>query len=156
MRRADQVLKDAKTGMEHWAEHVQAQTDADANVISIEQMDGTFAKTRLAGPADQKRYADALSDYAESEGSCRTVKDASASVAESLARCRKRGKAQQPVLAAAAAGMKDWRTHLAAMQRSRAEHVENAEEVWLQAWRVAPPHIKAYEKAAAGFDAPTC
>lgn len=156
VRQADRVLQEAKTGIGHWAEHVQAQTDANADVISVEKMDGTFKQTRLAGPADQKRYADALSDYRELKGSCQPVKGAPESDAQSLADCAQRSQAQQPVLAAAAAGMKDWRSHLAAMQRSREGHVENAEEIWLKAWRAAPPHINAYQNAAANLDAPTC
>ena len=60
------------------------------------------------------------------------------------------------MLAAAADGMADWKSHLAAMQRNAEDHVRNAQGVWLRAWRAAPPHIKAYKKAAADFDAPKC
>jgi hypothetical protein len=97
-----------------------------------------------------------LSDYDKTEGSCGTVKAAPKKVATALAKCSQRSKAQRPVIRAAAPAMKDWRRHLAAMQRSRKGHVVNAEGVWLKAWRAAPPHIKAYQKAVAHFDAPTC
>jgi hypothetical protein len=156
VRQGDKVLEQAKIGVGHWATHVQAQTDADSSRITIEEMDGKFAKTRLAGPADQKRYADALFDYRKLKGSCAAVEGATKPVATALAKCAERAKEQRPVMTAAAAGMKDWKSHLAAMQRSREGHVENAEAVWLKAWRAAPPHIKAYQKAAAAFDAPSC
>jgi hypothetical protein len=156
VRQGDRVLKQAKTGVGHWATHVQAQTDADNSRITVAEMAGTFKSTRLAGPADQKRYADALFDYRKLKGSCRAVKGAPKAVAAALAKCAQRAREQQPVMTAAAAAMKDWRSHLAAMQRSSEGHVANAEEVWLRAWRAAPPHIKAYKKAAAAFDAPAC
>ena len=119
-------------------------------------MGALFKKTRLAGPADQQRYRDALSKYEDLNGSCDKVKGATASVAEKLSNCRDRAKAQKPVLAAAADGMADWKSHLAAMQRNATTHVPHAESVWLRAWRAAPPHIEAYKKAAADFDAPKC
>ena len=156
VRVADDVLAAAKTGVRHWAIHVQAQTDANARKISIAKMGALFKKTRLAGPADQQRYRDALSKYEDLNGSCDKVKGATASVAEKLSNCRDRAKAQKPVLAAAADGMADWKSHLAAMQRNAKTHVPHAESVWLRAWRAAPPHIKAYKKAAADFDAPKC
>jgi hypothetical protein len=156
VRAADQVLAQAKTGITHWAAHVQAQTDANKKKISDAQMTGKFKVTRLEGPADQRRYRKALTTYQNLKGSCRPVSGAGSSVAASLAKCSDRAQAQRPVLAAAADGMADWRSHLAAMRRSRMTHVPDAEGVWLRAWRAAPPHIRAYQKAVQHFDAPTC
>ncbi len=156
VRAGDKVLKAARTGVSHWTTHVQAQTDANTNKISVAAMNGEFKKTRLLGPADQKRYADALSDYKDEDGSCRPVEDAGADVSASLDRCDQRSDDQKPVMKAAAAAMADWKSHLAAMQRSREGHVENAEEVWIAAWRAAPPDIKAYTKAAEAYDPPRC
>ena len=45
---------------------------------------------------------------------------------------------------------------VAAMQRSRQGHVENAQAIWIRAWRAAPKHLDPYEKATADFDAPRC
>jgi hypothetical protein len=156
VRAADKVLAEAKIGIKHWATHVQAQTDANNSKISVGQMNAKFKVTRLAGPADQSRYRKALATYQEQKGSCQRVAGAAASVAASLAKCDDRARAQRPVLAAAADGMADWRSHLAAMQRSRMTHVAHPEAVWLRAWRAAPPHIRAYDKAVANFDAPRC
>ncbi|HEY5820541.1 MAG TPA: hypothetical protein VIT20_01105 [Propionibacteriaceae bacterium] len=157
VRAADKVLEQARTGVLHWATHVQAQTDANSSKITVTAMKGKFTKTRLAGPADQKRYADALSAYSKLDGSCNSVKGADSATDDALADCKDRAEDQKPVLAAAANGMKDWRTHLAAMQRSKEGHVDDAQGVWIAAWRAAPPHINAYKKAAKDFeDAPSC
>jgi hypothetical protein len=157
---ADEVLKQGKTGVEHWAIHIQAQKDNLAGKISVDQMKARFKKTRLAGPADLKRYDDALSAYKELDGSCERVEGADTQVATTLARCIKRSKAQPAVLRAAAAGMKDWKAHLTFMQRN-ALHKEGtpseAQATWLKQYRSAPKNINAFKKASADFeDAPSC
>jgi hypothetical protein len=156
VRAADDVLAAAKPGVTHWATHVQAQTDANRKKISVGEMSALFSKTRLAGPADQRRYADARATYEDLSGSCSDVQDATPTTAAKLAKCDERARAQKPVLTAAAAGMQDWKSHLAAMQRSREGHVANPEGVWIAAWRAAPPNIRAYQKAAKKFSAPAC
>ncbi len=156
VRAADDVLAAGKTGTLHWAAHVQAQTDANKSKITVTEMKARFKESRLAGPADQQRYADALSTYKDLSGSCGKVKGAEDKVAGKLADCNERAKAQKPLLAATANGMADWKSHLAAMQRSSEGHVANAQGVWLRAWRAAPPHINAYKQAAADFHAPNC
>lgn len=153
---ADAVLAAAKTGIGHWDEHVQAQTDANAGRITVERMDDIFARTRLAGPADQDRYRKALAAYDDAEGSCFAVAGAPAKDAATLAHCRARASAQHPVLTAAAPAMADWKSHLAAMARSRAHHMDDAEQIWVDAWRAAPPHLEAYAKAAGTYDPPDC
>ena len=58
---------------------------------------------------------------------------------------------------AAAAAMGDWKQHLADMQRSREVHVEDAHQVWIEAYKAAPPNINAYDRAAERFKkAPKC
>jgi len=52
--------------------------------------------------------------------------------------------------------MRDWQSHLSAMMHSRMEDVPDAEEVWLKAWRAAPPHIRAFQKAERKYDPPRC
>lgn len=156
VRAGDQVLETAATGVQDWATHVQAQTDANSSKITATEMEGEFKQTRLAGPRDQKRYADAVSAYDRQDGSCAAVADASKTTKTALARCAARDKAQQPVMEAAGPAMADWKSHLSAMQRSRQGHVENAQATWLRAWRRAPKNLDAYAKAAADFDAPRC
>lgn len=153
---ADEVLAAAKTGVSHWAKHVQAQADRDDNKISAGQMKNMFAMTRVAGPDDQRRYSSALADYDKAKGSCGQVKGAAPAVSIQLDQCQARSKAQQPVMKAGANGMADWKSHLADMKRSASEYVPNAKQVWLDAAAAAPPNINAYKKAADSFDAPSC
>lgn len=154
---ADGVLAAAKTGVGHWAEHVQAQTDANEGRITVAEMDGIFARTRLAGPEDLNRYRKAVAGYEDADGVCEPVSGATKKESAVLSGCQDRLDAQQPVLEAAAPAMADWKSHLAAMKRSRMHHMDDAEQIWVDAWRAAPPHLKAYDKAADAFrDAARC
>ena len=57
----------------------------------------------------------------------------------------------------AAAAMGDWKRHLADMQRSAVQHNRDAQQIWINTYKAAPPHINAYEKAAEAFKkAPKC
>jgi hypothetical protein len=159
VKAADEVLKEGKIGVLHWTEHVQAQKDNFDGVASVEEMKARFKKTRLKGPADLRRYDDALSTYEDLDGSCAKVKGADSEAARSLAKCEKRSKAQQSVMEATAAGMKDWKNHQKFMQRN-ALHREGtpseAESAWLRQYRAAPKNINAFKKADRNFDAPRC
>ena len=157
VRAADEVLKEARTGIAHWDAHVGAERDARDGAISVDERQRIFSETRLKGPADQKRYADAQRAYERvRDASCGKAKGADAKVAATLSRCQERANAQGRLLRAAAAAMGDWKDHLADMQRSREIHVDNAQEVWLAAYRAAPKNLNAYEKALRDFDAPRC
>lgn len=156
---AGDVLEAAEVGIDHWAEHVQAQTDANSGEISTAKMDAIFKRTRLAGPDDVKDYENAVQAYEDESGECDGADKGdggSSSVIEQVSRCVEREQAQEPVLDAAEDAMQDWKSHLAAMRRSRMGHVHDAEGVWLRAWGAAPPHIEAYQDAAKELDAPKC
>lgn len=156
VRAGDAVINEAKVGVGHWARHVQAQTDYNAKAVTYAQMKDEFKVTKLAGPADQSRYTAAVATYKDKRAACTTVAGAPANVASALKRCVERNQAQAPVLKASTDGMADWKSHLAAMSRSAAGHVHDAEGVWIAAWQAAPPHIKAFNKAIKGYDAPNC
>ena len=157
VRAADKVLDEARTGIAHWEAHVGAERVTRAGKISVDDRQRIFKETRLKGPADQKRYADAQRDYERvRDAYCGKAEGADATVAATLSTCRERADAQAPLMRAADAAMGDWKSHLAAMQRSREIHVDNAEAIWLAAYRAAPKNINAYEKALRKFDAPTC
>jgi len=106
-----------------------------------------------------QHYDDALSSYEDLKGSCGKVKDADSAVAAALAKCEKRSKAQKTVMAATAAGMKDWKNHQKLMQANK-EHQAGtpaeAQAEWLQQYHAAPKNIKAFKKATADFKAPSC
>jgi hypothetical protein len=156
---ADDVLKQGKIGVEHWAEHVQAQKDNLAGKATVDQMRARFKKTRLKGPDDLQRYNKALSSYEDLEGSCGKVKGADDVVAVALAKCAKRSKAQEPLMKATAAGMKDWKGHQKFMQRNalhREGSPSEAQATWLKQYHTAPKNINAFKKAEKNFDPPRC
>jgi hypothetical protein len=156
---ADEVRKQGKIGVSHWMAHVQAQTDNFNGKIDVEEMRARFKETRLKGPADLKRYSEALATYKELDGSCAEVEGADAAAAASLEKCSERSKALRPVLEATADGMKDWKAHQKQMQ-ANADHQAGspaeAQEAWLKQYRAAPKNIKAFKKATKNFDAPSC
>jgi hypothetical protein len=159
VRAADAVLKEGKTGVSDWAEHVQAQKDNWAGKATVEEMKARFKKTRLKGPDDLKRYDDALSTYEDLDVSCTKVKGADSVVVAALAKCEKRSKAQQPVLKATAAGMEDWKNHQKFMQRNalhQAGSPSDAQATWLKQYRAAPKNINTFKKATKNFKAPSC
>jgi hypothetical protein len=157
VRAADDVLDEARTGIDHWKAHVDAERRAARGDISVEDRQAIFKETRLKGPADQKRYADAQRAYERARDAfCGKAEGADAKVAATLSSCRERAVAQGPLMRAAAAAMGDWKSHLADMQRSREVHVDNAQAIWIKAYRAAPKNINAYEKALRDFDAPRC
>jgi hypothetical protein len=156
---ADQIIEQGKTGVEHWAGHIQAQKDGFAGKITPEQTKARFKATRLKGPGDLQRYDDALSAYKDLEGSCEQVDGADSAVAASLVACEERSSAQKPLMAATAAGMKDWRAHLTFMQRNAVHQAgtpSQALNTWLKQYEAAPKNIKAFEKASKDFEAPSC
>ena len=157
VRAADEVLEEARTGIGHWEAHVAAQRDADDGKISVAKRQAIFKETRLKGPADQKRYADAKRAYEQdADASCGKAEGADDEVAATLSKCRERALAQSRLMRAADATMGDWKSHLAAMQRSREIHVANAQAIWIKAYRAAPKNLNAYEKALRDFDPPRC
>ncbi len=156
VRAGDRVIAEATIGIRHWNEHVQAQTDAYARKIDVDQMETIFSRTRRLGPADLKRYDAAVKTDRGLPGSCAAVPGATADVAAGLTACRERAADQKPVLVAATDGMDDWKSHLGDMVRSRHEHVPHAQQVWIDTWRAAPPHLRAWKGALAAYQPPAC
>ena len=158
MQAADAVLKVARTGIQHWEAHVDAERRAEAGKISFDERQEIFKATRLKGPGDQNRYADARRAYDKvKDASCGKVSGADAKVTTTLARCHDRAAAQSAVMKTAAAVMGDWKQHLSDMQRSRVQHNSDAQQVWINAYKAAPRNIDPYEKALRKFkQAPKC
>lgn len=153
----DAAIAAADTGVNHWTEHVQAQTDANGGKISNADMQAIFKRTRLAGPADLKRYQAALDSDKSRSGACTPPAGVSAELRSKFVSCAERGQAQQPVLASGKKAMADWKSHLGAMQMSRMGHVNDPQGVWIRAWRAAPSNIKAYQSAKSSYrEAPAC
>ena len=153
---ADKVLAAGRDGMRHWSEHIQAQTDANAGRITTAEMEAIFDRTMKAGHHDETQWADAIQAHQKTSGSCQDVAGAPTEVANQLARCAERRRAQEPVLNAAHDGMADWTKHLGEMRRSMKGKLHNPQQKWLQTWRAAPPHINAYKQAVGRFSAADC
>ena len=153
---AEKVIKEAETGVGHWASHVESQRLADEGKIGIAEMKDRFKATRLKGPADQKRYSEAVNAYQKEDGSCSEVEDAPKAIAASLEKCADKISDQKPVMSAGAKGMKDWASHLAAMQRNKMGHVSDPQGVWIRAYRAAPKNINGFEKAIDNYHPPSC
>jgi hypothetical protein len=157
---ADEVLKQGEIGVLHWTDHVQVQTDDFDGKLTTAERKKAFAKTRVKGPGDLKRYREALDVYENLDGSCGKVEGADNVVAAALVKCQKRSKAQQPVLKATAGGMKDWTTHIKFMQFNK-EHPDpdaagKRQSSWMKQYNSAPKNIKAFKKATDDFKAPDC
>jgi hypothetical protein len=160
VKAADEVLKKGETGVLHWIDHVQVQTDAFAGKLTPDERKTQFAKTRVKGPGDLKHYEDALEAYENLDASCDTVDGAHSTVAAALKKCNERSEAQEPVLKATAAGMDDWKTHVKFMQHNK-EHPDpdaagKRQSLWMKQYNGAPKNIKAFKKATEDFKAPKC
>jgi hypothetical protein len=156
---ADEVIKQGKTGVEHWAGHIQAQKDGNAGKITPEEMKARFKATRLKGPGDLERYNDALSAYKDLDGSCGEQEAADSVVAAALADCNTRSKAQKPLMSATDAAMDDWKGHLTFMQRNAVHQAgtpSQALQTWLDQYNAAPKNLNAFKKATDSFEAPSC
>jgi hypothetical protein len=152
----DAVIDEAKTGVSHWAKHVDSQRQADLGNYTVAEMKAQFKATRLLGPGDQKRYRDAVREYESQDGSCEEVDKAPAEIAEALEKCDQRSEDQQPVMEAGEDAMGDWASHLADMQRSKAGHFDNPQAIWLKAYRAAPTNINAFDRAIDRYNPPEC
>lgn len=155
---AQQVVKAARPGVSDWSAHVQARTDMFAGRISVEEMDATWKRTRLAGPGDQQRFHAALRSYHAPTGCDHLggVPQADRAVAD---RCVTRARAADRAVAAATAAMGDWKSHLDNMASYAHGGMSSAQaqSMWVSAWRSAPRNISAYEHARAALSsAPAC
>ena len=70
------MLGEAETGIAHWAAHVDAERRASQGEISFAKRQKIFKETRIEGPRDQKRYADAIRRYERLDASCGKAKGA--------------------------------------------------------------------------------
>ncbi len=155
---AQKVVSAAKPGVAHWHQHVQARTDMLEGRMSVSKMDAMWKATRLAGPADQRRFRGAMDSYHPSPA-CTHLGSVPAADKKAAADCRVRYRRAQTAVDAAKAAMADWRSHLNDMAAFAAGKVstQQAQDNWVEAWSSAPPHIKAYEKARTALnDAPSC
>jgi len=145
--RAESVLEAAGDGVTHWREHVQAQTDLSLGRNSLDETKAIWKRTKLAGPSDVAKYETAKAGYKAAAKACQPVQAADEDQAANLKTCRTRLDKVRASLAAADRVIDDWADHLADMRKSAAGHVHNAQEVWMNTWRAAPPNLDKYAAA---------
>ncbi len=145
VRAADKVLAVGRHGMRHWSEHLQAQTDAFAGKITVGKMDDIFDRTRKAGDQDENRYT--------KRSSPTTANTAHAAPSEVLAPSSATNwpvapSGHGPSGPCSPRRRTGWRTgrSISANEALKAGRDSQSPEEWLQTWRAAPPHIKAYKK----------
>ena len=144
---AESVLDAAGDGVGHWREHVQAQTDLSLGRNTDAQTKAIFKRSKLAGPSDVAKFETAKAGYKAQGDACKAVKGAESEQADHLTICRTRLSKVTSALTNADLAMKDWSNHLADMRKSAGGEVHNAQEVWLETWREAPPNLEKYASA---------
>jgi hypothetical protein len=158
VRQADTVVAAASQGVEDWNIHVQSRTDMLQGRMSVSTMDAMWKRTRLAGPADQRRFHAALDSY-HPTSACTELRNLPKVDKSSASHCATRYAAASEAVDAAKAAMADWKSHLDNMAAFAAGKMTPAEAQtrWVEAWRNAPPHIDDYERARRALDkAPAC
>jgi hypothetical protein len=158
LERAEKVVTAASLGVKHWSIHVQSRTDMLQGRMSVTMMDAMWKRTRLAGPADQQRFHAALDSY-QPTSACAKLATLH-KVDETRAHdCATRYADASQAVGAAKAAMADWKSHLDNMAAFAANRMTaaQAQTLWVEAWRNAPPHIHAYQTARTALEkAPAC
>ena len=103
------LVSAARTGIAHLKVHVGAHEAWRAGDLDEQTKDARYRATRLAGPGDLRRYADAEAAYQDAAD---TADDACARTAR---RCARRLRALEGSMAAAEPAMAHWEEHLANM-----------------------------------------
>jgi hypothetical protein len=154
---ADAEVAAAKTGIDHWAEHIQARTDLLTGAQPKELTKAIWKRTREAGPADLTRHQQAVAAHARQAGSC--ARAASADAGPQLDACQQRLRILDKAVTAGTAGMADWKAHQNAMAAHKAGEIDaaHAQTMWVAAWAAAPKNIDAFRAAHTALRAaPAC
>lgn len=155
---AEKVVEAAREGVGNWRVHVQARTDMLDGRMSRARMNDIWDRTKLAGPADQRRFEKALGSYQE-KATCEQLSAPRGKQEKRVAACVDRFERATEAVDAAEAAMADWRSHLGHMAAYAAGDLsrDEAQSMWVRAWRRAPVHIRNYDKSRTALaDARPC
>ncbi|SDR97997.1 hypothetical protein SAMN04489812_0507 [Microlunatus soli] len=153
--RADAVMAAGRTGIDHWNQHVQAQTDALAGRIDDDELATILRETREPGKHDVDAWHRARDAWKDDPAACSGVTGLSPADAAALGSCGRRLNALRAALPPAAAAMTDWSNHLSSMTLE--QQLGDSREDWLAEWKTAPDHIEAWQKADEELTgAPSC
>lgn len=158
---AEEVVDAARTGIDHWAKHVQARTDLIAGRITEDEMRAIWKATRLAGPEDVAELDQAVAAFEPQAGLCAQVEPSSvpAELSDAMARCLERSEAAATAIASGRSAVADWAAHLENMARFAAGDFDaaHAQHLWEAAWAKAPINIDAFREADQALQsAPVC
>ncbi|MEP6650083.1 MAG: hypothetical protein ABJA74_09235 [Lapillicoccus sp.] len=151
----------ATTGADHWAAHLQGQSDIQSGAKTyIDVKTNVFGPTKAAGPGDIAAFDGAMTAY-NGVGGCQNVGSvqAPADLSPKLQACAAREQAIDTYMGAAKAVMDDWRTHLQEMADHTDGHLtgSDGQARWIERWRAAPAHLDPYKNAQAALSsAPAC
>jgi len=148
---ADAALIEARTGVDHWATHVQARVDFEAGLVDEATQKQRWADTRVLGPGDQARFAAADAVFQPHAGACAEVNLAAESTAlgTSVQACQQRAAALAAAIEAGRAAMTNWSNHLADMKARVDGAIDSTEggDRWDHAFHLAPGNINAFRQA---------
>jgi hypothetical protein len=148
---AEAVVDAARTGVDHWADHVQARTDLLAGKITEDEMRAVWKATRLAGPADVVSVDDAAKAYEPQADACAQVEASSvpAEPSDAVNQCLERSQAVNVAVTSGRAAVADWAAHLEDMARFKNGEFDaaHAQHLWVAAWSSAPVNIEAFRAA---------
>jgi len=158
---ADAAVGEARTGVGHWATHVQARVDFEAGRIDEATQKQRWAETRVLGPGDQARFAAADAAFQPRAEACAEVNLAAESTAlgTSVEACQQRTAALTAAVEAGRAAMTDWSNHLADMKARVDGAIDSSEggDRWDHAFHMAPGNINAFREAETALSqAPAC
>lgn len=158
---AEEVVDAARTGIDHWAMHVQARTDRLAGRITEDGMRATCKATRRAGRQDVGELQQAVAAFERQAGLCAQVEPSSipAELSEPMARCFERSEAAATAIASGRSAVADWAAHLEDMARFADGDFDaaHAQHLWEAAWAKAPINIDAFREADQALQsAPAC
>ncbi|WP_129666290.1 hypothetical protein [Phytoactinopolyspora endophytica] len=154
------VVTEAKTGVGHWSEHINARTDLLEGRNTDAETRDIWKRTRLAGPGDLERFEAVSSTYNQLSG-CDDLAgiEAPEGFQADVEECLVRADRTESAASAATDAMGDWEEHLQAMADHADGHMtaDQAQDQWVEAWENAPTNINAFNEARDELEqAPAC
>ncbi len=153
LKSADKVVKAARTGIRHLKVHIGAHQAWISGQITEDKKSATYKRTRLLGPGDLERYANALTSYADADA------NAAETCASQSGDCKRRSRALGASLAAGDQGIAHWDQHLTNMADFAAGEFDatRAQQLWDQTRAQMPQMTRPWNKAERKLDrAPRC
>ncbi len=143
LRAADAAIAAGGIGVQHWQDHLGAQSNLAAGRWTLSRTAAVWTRTRLAGPADVDRFTAAYRSYRQVGDDCAAVARVSGTYHARAVDCAKAQRAADRTVEAIRAVLDDWAHHLRRMADFRDGDLAavQAQDMWIHAWRAAPPAL---------------